>query len=214
MLAEFDQMMRAICETAAEGVRHYMESSRELADLCMPEYFVSSYVVAKLGSKDVCFTLETNVALLKAWSDQMYERAQMDRPPSLSFSAEQLNKLGNRVDLVWYPRNLTPPPSEAIWPIEFKRHNFSHMDRDKLRAIFPLIDRALGGAVFSIVNSGIDAGWVVEEREAAKAAGDSWYEFNVGSVQGVTEGKQFAVCGRVFSNPAATSLQEYCRTTS
>lgn len=68
---KLDDVMPEICKSAAQAVYRYVEVSRDPYDR-PPEYFLSSFVFDKLGTK-YTMTLESDAKKLRDWNAEIHK---------------------------------------------------------------------------------------------------------------------------------------------
>ncbi len=207
MAITLDELMRELCEAAADAVYRYADVSGEMAHdtgLVMPESFVAGFVFDKLGSKlgsKVSMTLETNTHTLARHNEDAKARHSARRFNQTAVDVA-LKKLGGRkrkIDLVVY-QGESPKKDEhdPFALVEFKLLKLGR-DRERLLDILEVIDVCPYGVVCRVLSVKDEARRSVLTGEKSRALGDGdiWHERDVRDLpHGNTE--PFRVCARGF----------------
>ncbi len=200
-----DEVMWLICRSAADAVYRYTEVAGQICNenspgLFMPEYFLPSFVLDRLGGF-LTMSLETNAKTLFEFTrDVRKSRIGAD---TLRLVMDELRN--DRTDLVVYQGDSPRKEEQApILLVEFKtlkRFSQDKDDREKLLRALKLLDAPLLGAVCSVLDSKTD--FSLEEIDA-RADGDRWYKCDVPELPHANM-ERFSVCARLL-NTAKPSL--------
>jgi hypothetical protein len=139
---ELQTLSRVLRDLAEEALIVFVSRSGEASGMA-PEYILPAYAFLNLGS-ELSATLETNSGTL--WNYYSDQQAGLSGAPKSSRSADYDNVFGSRrFDLVVYDRISDPVNGRLLALVEYKLHEFSVGDLEKIKQCLKYFPTLPGG---------------------------------------------------------------------